>query len=59
MYHQQIGKAMRNHFMTVRVTKINTRELKTKKIEDFFVAHHDLQTLSKKMFFVWDGNHCL
>ncbi len=36
MYHQQIGKAMKNHFMTMRVTKINTRELKTKNLKIFF-----------------------
>ncbi len=36
MYHQQIGKAMRNHFMTMRVTKINTRKLKTKKLKILF-----------------------
>ncbi len=59
MYHQQIGKAMRNHFMTMRVTKINTRKLKNQKFEDFLLAHLDLQTLSKKNFFVWDENHCL
>jgi hypothetical protein len=36
MYHQQIGKAVRNHFMTMRVIKISTRELKTKKLKIFF-----------------------
>ncbi len=36
MYQQQIGKAMKNHFMTMKIININTRELKTKKLKIFF-----------------------
>jgi hypothetical protein len=35
MYHQQM-EAMKNYFMTTRVTKINIGELKTKILKIFF-----------------------
>ncbi len=34
-------------------------KVKNQEFEDIFLADHDFQMSLNKMFFIWDGNHCL